>query len=210
MKETAADSIYRQVRHKIITGEYDRNQFLIERDIALEYSVSRAPVRDALQRLVQEGYLVSYARKGHLVNHISGNTLIQIQQFRFHMESMSLAFIIHNASDDEISSLFELADSEGPPAKTDEYLTANTLFHTELAKLSKNKLLADAVHHYSGQASLAVFQNPLLIEKRPDYHREILNALLDRDFKTAQKYLAMDMQIEVSESNEFLLPFKAE
>ena len=49
MKETAADSIYRQVRNKIIKGEYD-NTFLIERDIALEFSVSRAPVRDALQR----------------------------------------------------------------------------------------------------------------------------------------------------------------
>lgn len=209
MKETAADSIYRQVRNKIIKGEYD-NTFLIERDIALEFSVSRAPVRDALQRLVQEGYLVSYARKGHLVNRISGDTLFQIQQFRFYMESMSLALIIKNASDEEISSLFDLADTENPPARTDDYLSGNTLFHTELAKLSKNKLLADAVYHYSGHASLAVFQNPLLIEKRPDYHREILNALLERDFKTAQKYLAMDMQIEVSTSDEFLLPFKTE
>ncbi|MBQ2753020.1 MAG: GntR family transcriptional regulator [Firmicutes bacterium] len=205
MKKTAADIVYSKVRQKIIVGDYSQEMFLVERDIAKEFNVSRAPVRDALQRLVQEGYLISFPRKGHVVNRISGETLLHIQQLRFHMESMALALAIKNATEDDLKELEKLM---GTTEETDPHHTANTRFHTALAKISGNDILAEAVYHYSGHASLAVFQNRSLIETRADYHEDIIKALREKDLEKAQMFLAKDMQLKDVSSTGYVLPFK--
>jgi len=205
MEKTAADIVYSKVRQKIIKGEYSKEMFLVERDIAKEFNVSRAPVRDALQRLSQEGYLISYPRKGHVVNRISGETLLHIQQLRFHMESMALALAIKNATEEDLKKLENLI---GTTNETDPHHTSNTRFHTALARISGNHILADAVYHYSGHASLAVFQNPQLIETRADYHEDIIDAIREKDLEKAQMFLAKDLQLKEVSSKAYVLPFK--
>jgi DNA-binding GntR family transcriptional regulator len=50
---------YRQLRELIIWGRLAPGSRIIETDVAARLGVSRTPVRSALQRLQQEGYIVS-------------------------------------------------------------------------------------------------------------------------------------------------------
>jgi DNA-binding GntR family transcriptional regulator len=50
--------VYEQLRHLIVHGRLAPGSRLVETDIATRFGVSRTPVRGALQRLQQEGYIV--------------------------------------------------------------------------------------------------------------------------------------------------------
>ncbi|MGE0439453.1 MAG: GntR family transcriptional regulator [Gemmatimonadales bacterium] len=50
--------VYEQLRGLIVTGRLAPGSRLVETDIANRFGVSRTPVRGALQRLQQEGYIV--------------------------------------------------------------------------------------------------------------------------------------------------------
>jgi len=50
--------VYEQLRHLIVHGRLAPGSRLVETDIAGRFEVSRTPVRGALQRLQQEGYIV--------------------------------------------------------------------------------------------------------------------------------------------------------
>jgi DNA-binding GntR family transcriptional regulator len=50
--------VYEQLRELIVTGRLAPGSRLVETDIAARFAVSRTPVRGALQRLQQEGYIV--------------------------------------------------------------------------------------------------------------------------------------------------------
>lgn len=50
--------VYEQLRQLIVSGRLAPGSRLVETDIATRFNVSRTPVRGALQRLQQEGYIV--------------------------------------------------------------------------------------------------------------------------------------------------------
>ena len=50
--------VYKQLRELIVSGRLAPGSRLVETDIATRFGVSRTPVRGALQRLQQEGYII--------------------------------------------------------------------------------------------------------------------------------------------------------
>ncbi len=55
MYNTSSDSVYMDLRGKILSRELKPAQRLLEVKIANEMGVSRTPVREALRRLANEG-----------------------------------------------------------------------------------------------------------------------------------------------------------
>lgn len=60
--ERSFDSAYRQLRELIVHGQLAPGTRLVEADLAERLGVSRTPVRSALHRLQQEGYVVASNR----------------------------------------------------------------------------------------------------------------------------------------------------
>ena len=56
-----------QIRDGILQGAFRPGEQVVEAQLAARMQVSRGPVREALQRLIQEGLLVSYRNKGVFV-----------------------------------------------------------------------------------------------------------------------------------------------
>jgi DNA-binding GntR family transcriptional regulator len=63
-KRTLASVITSQVRDRILGGDYPPGTQMNEVELATRFATSRGPVREALQRLVQAGLLVSAPHKG--------------------------------------------------------------------------------------------------------------------------------------------------
>ena len=62
----ASETAYRQLQDLIISGRLAPGAPLIETDVALRLQVSRTPVRAALQRLQQEGFVIG-SKVGHMM-----------------------------------------------------------------------------------------------------------------------------------------------
>ncbi|WP_433514526.1 GntR family transcriptional regulator [Nonomuraea sp. CA-143628] len=66
-KRTLTEVVTGLLRNRILSGEFPPGTQMNEVELAASFEVSRGPLREAMQRLVQEGLLVSYPRHGVFV-----------------------------------------------------------------------------------------------------------------------------------------------
>ena len=117
---------------------------LDERQLSEDLGVSRTPVREALARLEQEGWVRIAPRRGVFVARKTKLEILEMITVWAALESMAARLITQNATDDEIASLRELfATVEGDKlqANIDEYSGLNIRFHQAILRLSKSDLL---------------------------------------------------------------------
>ena len=68
MTESLHEKIYNELLHKIKTHFYEEgDQLPTEAELALQYNASKAPVRQALDRLQQEGFILRRPGKGTFI-----------------------------------------------------------------------------------------------------------------------------------------------
>ncbi|NLU84383.1 GntR family transcriptional regulator [Rhodococcus sp. HNM0569] len=76
-----------QLREKILDGSYGPGEQLSEAALASQLEVSRGPVREALQRLSQEGLLVSHRNRGVFVVELTAADVAEIYAARDAVET---------------------------------------------------------------------------------------------------------------------------
>ena len=88
--QTLRESITSAIRHKILTGELEPGVKLTEQKLAEEFGSSRAPIREALRQLEQEG-LIEYSRNvGCSVKKITIDDAYEIYLLRASLETTAL------------------------------------------------------------------------------------------------------------------------
>ena len=100
------------LREAITTGELEVGQKLTELELAAQLGTSRAPVREALRQLEQEGLVVSYPYRGTEVLGVSQeeieNVLVPI---RVALERFAFDKAMSVVTDDVIAGLESIIDS---------------------------------------------------------------------------------------------------
>jgi DNA-binding GntR family transcriptional regulator len=122
---------------------------LDERKLSHDLGVSRTPIREALNRLEQEGFVRSFPRRGVFVLRKTKKELLEMIMVWAALESMAARLITLHASDAEIASLrepfVEFKGARVPRAHIDEYSDANIRFHQSIVNMSRNQLLIDTM-----------------------------------------------------------------
>jgi DNA-binding GntR family transcriptional regulator len=81
MPKLSLESIaYTNIRQKIISCEYLPGTVLSENELAIEFNMSRTPIRSALSHLESEGFIVYFNKRGILVKDISHKELVHIYE----------------------------------------------------------------------------------------------------------------------------------
>ncbi len=189
MAEKLSEKIYRSIKADIDSGIIDSRSFLSEAQLAKQFGVSKAPVRDALHLLCSQGYLIGYPRKGYMINMYSVEEINQVQVIRRQMEKLCVQLTIQNASDEEILSLKEFTSLQ--LGGSDPSRTNNTMFHQRLAEITGNKYLPGILQDLLYKASMAAIKSSSDLEK----HQHIVDALLERDLEKAEQYLEEDIML---------------
>ena len=76
----------RQLREEILSGELAPGQRLIEDQIRLRFSISRAPLREALRSLAQQGLVEHLPRRGMRVTDLTATDIDQLFGIRRALE----------------------------------------------------------------------------------------------------------------------------
>jgi len=119
---------------------------LDERQLSKDLGVSRTPIREAIARLEQEGFLRTVPRRGVFIVRKSKREIIEMITVWAALESMAARLITLHASDEEIASLRRMFatfddDKDRVNAEIDEYSETNISFHQALLKMSHSELL---------------------------------------------------------------------
>jgi DNA-binding GntR family transcriptional regulator len=96
-RATFASMVGERIRSRIIEGELQPGSQLHEVELAASFGVSRGPVREALQRLIQEGLLRSEPHRGVFVPVMSAEDVVDIYLAREALEGAAVRRIIATA-----------------------------------------------------------------------------------------------------------------
>lgn len=84
--QTVADAATRELRQRIMTGEYVDGMPLRQDALAEELGVSRNPIREALTRLENEGLVASKPYCGYVVTALSSDEIRELFDLRKQLE----------------------------------------------------------------------------------------------------------------------------
>jgi DNA-binding GntR family transcriptional regulator len=99
-RQTLADSITESLRDAIFGGLFKPGQRLAEAQLATSLKVSRAPVREALASLEQEGLVNRTPSGGTTVAHLSRHDIEEICTLRQPLEVLAVRLAVARGSDD--------------------------------------------------------------------------------------------------------------
>lgn len=190
---TAADKLFLQLRKDIVEGVIQAGSKLSETELATTYVVSRAVVREAINRLASSHLIERKANVGARVVELSAQGLHQLYQVRESLEGMAARLAARNMSDTEINQLKQLLASHFDSVKDGEsyYQEAGDVdFHYRIVQGSNNQqlinLLIDGIYHlvrmYRVQLGMAGPRVTTAFEE----HRNIVNAIANRDEELAE------------------------
>jgi len=179
--------VYERLKEMITKGSLAPGQKLIQEKLATELGVSRTPLLKALQNLEHEMLVESIPRRGMYVKQISMQEMIDVYDCREAVECMALRLVVERATDTEVLKMKNLFQPFLETEKIDlkKYRKADERFHDLLIDLSKNPVLkkmsqVSDIHKRVYQFGLVRPPEETLKE-----HMNIVEAILNRDIKTA-------------------------
>lgn len=190
-KEAAslANLAYAKVKKRIIFQEIKGGQTIDEMSLARQLDLGRTPVREAVQRLAQEGLLRIIPRKGTIVAELSLDMVRQVFEARSpcEVQIVRLAAMRAEPSDIELMGA-SLADVGRliDQRRFRELLETDERFHMAVAAAAKNQLLREMFVKVYGLGVrfwyLTLPQRPAReIKEEMRLHREVYEAIRKRD-----------------------------
>jgi DNA-binding GntR family transcriptional regulator len=125
----------------------DANLRLDERALAEQLGISRTPVREALARLEQDGFVEVQARRGVFIRRKSLDQILDLIVVWASLEAMAARLAVERATDSEIRTLRKALPKEKGESELrshlHEYSDANIAFHLRILELSDSPMLLD-------------------------------------------------------------------
>ncbi|MEO9874198.1 MAG: GntR family transcriptional regulator [Anderseniella sp.] len=170
----------------------DANLRLDERALAEQLGISRTPVREALTRLEQEGFVEVQPRRGVFIRRKSLDEVLDMIVVWASLESMAARMAAESASDREIQSLRKALPKQKAEtelrAHLHEYSEANISFHLRILELSGSPMLLDIAKglflHMRSIRERAMAEGDRITRSVVD-HMNIIEAIEDRNAELA-------------------------
>ena len=137
-------ALYEQVAERlrigIVAHTMAPGSWIDEQALAIEYGISRTPLREALKVLAAEGLVTMKLRRGAYVTEVSERDLAEVYHLLALLESDAAADVSQNATAAEIAELDALhAELETRVADRDTFFAANERFHVRLLEIADNR-----------------------------------------------------------------------
>jgi len=129
---TLAERTYEDIRSGIIRGHFPAGSVLAEATLAQGLGVSKTPVRHALERLKQEGFLAPGPRRQLIVSEISAERRAEILEVREALERIAVrrACAVRTLDDIDYLRLVLIRQRRAADAHAeDEFIDLDEAFH---------------------------------------------------------------------------------
>lgn len=192
---TLGNEVANRLRNAIRTGEFPLGTRLVERDLAERLGVSRIPVREAIQQLVEEGLVQKKPHRGTFVHIPTRTEIEEISSLRVLLECFVVERALANWQPEHETRLREIvATMRRAAAANDMQLLfeQDYLFHSALWEIADHALLLEVVsglrariNRFLGEATavLPASQRDMHI----DSHDYLIDILVTGNEKAAKK-----------------------
>jgi DNA-binding GntR family transcriptional regulator len=186
--KTLTQSIYERLKESILNKELEPNQKINEKEIAESFQVSRTPVREAVARLVADGFVEIISHRESLVKEVSYRELKDIFQVIGVLDRLAAGLIIDQIDAQELIKLEKMTNKMERyfiMSEVEKFLELNYEFHVRLWDYltGKNNFLKDELYSCVNQARMCfyplinIYKETRVLKKSMSSHKEIMEAL---------------------------------
>ena len=207
-RQSTAELIADQLRSAIMYGVFAPGTQLGEAELAARFAVSRGPLREAMQRLVQEGLLRGERHRGLFVIDLDAADVRDVYLARLAIERMACQLVMNGNRGEAVARLSEAllnlvtaAESRDRNAMSD----ADQAFHQTLVSCSGNSRLermAQTLLVETRMCLAALQEHYPEPEELVAEHRALVDAISDGN----EKLLLGLIEAHMLESIERLVP----
>ncbi|MEZ5811975.1 MAG: GntR family transcriptional regulator [Rhizobiaceae bacterium] len=190
MNRSSVDKIYDQVRAMATSFEFKPDERINEGDLANRLGTSRTPLREALNRLVAEGFLNFHNGRGFFCRSLDPERILALYEARQALECEALRLAVERASDEEIAGLLTfLTDTEAAYSSSSspqELVELDEAFHLAIVRMARNVELERLLANVNARIRYVRWID--MSERRgitPAAHVRIAEALAARDEQRA-------------------------
>lgn len=180
-----------QLLDRIMRGELNPGNRLIELKIAAEYSTSQAPVREALRELEAMGVIETLPHKGARVRTITNKELGELYDVRAQLESYATQLVTERgiALKSKLNGVVKAMKKAARASDSIAFASHNSCFHRIIVESSGNSVLLELWETLNVQARTMtnVTRSRRNLIDLADSHQVIIEAISTGKPSTANK-----------------------
>jgi DNA-binding GntR family transcriptional regulator len=185
--KSRSENLRETIEESIAVGRLVPGQHLDEQALALEFGVSRTPVREALIQLASMGLIVIRPRRGAVVAEVGPQKLIEMFEVMAELEAVCSSLAARRMTPEEHDKLLathQACKAARDARDPDDYFYKNEAFHELIYAGSHNGFLADQAR--SLHRRLRPYRRLQLrvrdrLQSSYSEHEEIVNAIIAGD-----------------------------
>lgn len=205
-KMSLKEQVYTNIFNDLVVERFPTDEFLTEKQFMELYGVSKAPVREALIELCNEGILRSIPRLGYQIIPVTRKDISNSTELRLLIEINAFRTMAASFDEEKLEKIRTLnkkwmEDVITGNIDVQKRWMHNTLFHTTMCSFGGNDLAVDVISKliklewraYAHMLNTAEKQEKFFNNSEKKYHIEIEHALEERDFDRAEQLLHDDI-----------------
>ncbi len=194
-----SDRVKEYIVEKILAGELEPGDRIVESSLARKLGVSQAPVREAIRDLVLLGFLESKPYKGTSVRSFSPDDLWEVYTVRAALESLAARLAALHLTEEDAEELGHILEEMIEAGRREDLQTIAQLdndFHDRIMGISRNRTLYHLWEtlQYARWTIVTYRITTLDLEYLAARHEDLLEALRTGDPHRAAR--AMQRHIE--------------
>lgn len=194
---------YRTLRQAIVRCEFEPGARLRVEDLSQRYALSSSPLREALQRLAEQGLVRALENRGFRVSPLTVEGVCDLSRVRQLVEADALRDAVRHGDDAweagcvaaaHALAVLEQRLGDGPRALDDEWSARHRAFHLALYAACTSPLLRNLVEVLFDNAERYrrwTARHRTVPRRKHEEHQRLLAAALSRD---ADKAVALLQQ----------------
>jgi DNA-binding GntR family transcriptional regulator len=227
-----ADYAYTEILQMISSGIIKPGTRIREDLLATQLGMSRTPVREAVNRLTQNGFITNIKRKGLYCVKVTRKDLYDLTELRIALEALSFEKCIDLANDEDIAGFQRTVDEFQEQLAVIVGHDENTLgkeiallhneydirFHVGIAQVSASPRLIQYIHEVENMLLIArqrIYSSRdrvEIVQLSWDHHQRMCHAISARNKDMARELLEehlklmRETQIDIDDAGEITGP----
>lgn len=203
VRTTARERVYKTLREWIINGVLLPDERLNDVELAHHFTVSRTPVREALQMLAEQKLVTMIPSSGTYVAPIDQNDMRYVYELLGGLQSFSIELIIdgiHAEDLDRLHSINEVFYRYALENDAIKAIHADWDLHHLLAERTENPYIISYTEQLMTQAhrnEIQFFKNYSAPKESYQAHSRIIQALQDHNLEDAILTIKQNWQISI-------------
>lgn len=211
VKGNAAETAFNKIVQKINDYELSSGEVVSDLELSNELEISRTPVREAIQHLIDLGLLERTATKV-VVKSITLTDITEIFQVREAIEVMSARIILDNgglndSQKEELLDIHRNLCDDISNGNFDKNFSDDTRFHDKIIGYSGNSRLIDIsgrINLQSQRLRWLTLLTPSRYADTRDEHQRIVDSLLNRETYGAALAIRKHLQSSLENYTQIL------